>query len=155
MSSCSPTETFIIYFISCLHSLLAPSPPARKLRVNIQLQGAPILKVTTVFPLLINYKHSTGPINRFMHLIHVQPRTMAVLRQGVSMSRGQRWINWSWKTLIISKRISNAYFFLHVDSTKIYKLSTSFFIKSLMLYQCAVTGVSFKRKKEKRLLSFK
>lgn len=74
----SPTETFIIYFTSCLHSLLAPLPPAKKLRINIQLQCTPVLKVTD-FPLLINYKHSTG----IMDLIYVPLRVIVVPRQGV------------------------------------------------------------------------
>lgn len=85
----SPTETFIIYFISCLHSLRAPSPPARKLGINIQLRCTPVLKVTTVFPLLINYKHGPWTIAWFMDLIYVPLRMIVVPRQGVSMRHGQ------------------------------------------------------------------
>lgn len=60
MRSYNPVKTFIIYFISCLYSLLAHLPPARKLGINIQLRYTLILKVTSVFPLFINYEDSTG-----------------------------------------------------------------------------------------------
>lgn len=60
MRNYNSAETFIIYFISCLYSLLAHLPPARKLRINIQLQYTLIPKVTSVFPLFINYGDSIG-----------------------------------------------------------------------------------------------
>lgn len=43
MRNYNPTETFIIYFRSSLHSLLAYLPPARKLKINIQLECTPRL----------------------------------------------------------------------------------------------------------------